>query len=30
MTGYRVASDGSLELLTSVPAAAGLTGVAAG
>jgi 6-phosphogluconolactonase len=30
VTGYRVGTDGSLELLTSVPAAAGLTGAAAG
>jgi 6-phosphogluconolactonase len=29
VTGYRVASDGSLEQVTSVPAAAGLTGAAA-
>ena len=30
VTGYRVATDGALELVTSVPAAAGLTGIAAG
>ena len=30
VTGYRVATDGGLEQVTSVPAAAGLTGVAAG
>jgi 6-phosphogluconolactonase len=30
VTGYRVATDGALELLTGVPAAAGLTGIAAG
>ena len=30
VTGYRVAVDGSLEQVTSVPAAAGLTGAAAG
>ena len=30
VTGYRVGSDGSLEPVTSVPAAAGLTGTAAG
>ena len=30
MTGYRVATDGALEQVTSVPAAAGLTGIAAG
>lgn len=30
VTGYRVADDGSLEQVTSVPAAAGLTGAAAG
>jgi 6-phosphogluconolactonase len=30
VTGYRVGSDGSLEPVTSVPAAAGLTGAAAG
>ena len=30
VTGYRVGSDGSLEQVTSVPAAAGLTGAAAG
>jgi 6-phosphogluconolactonase len=30
VTGYRVGSGGSLEQVTSVPAAAGLTGVAAG
>jgi len=30
VTGYRVAADGALEQVTSVPAAAGLTGIAAG
>jgi 6-phosphogluconolactonase len=30
VTGYRVATDGALEQVTSVPAAAGLTGIAAG
>jgi 6-phosphogluconolactonase len=30
VTGYRVGSDGALEQVTSVPAAAGLTGAAAG
>jgi len=30
VTGYRVSNDGSLEQITSVPAAAGLTGAAAG
>jgi hypothetical protein len=30
LTGYRVAGDGSLEQVTSVPASAGLTGAAAG
>jgi len=30
VTDYRVATDGALELLTSAPAAAGLTGIAAG
>jgi 6-phosphogluconolactonase (cycloisomerase 2 family) len=30
VTGYRVGTDGSLEQVTSVPAAAGLTGAAAG
>ena len=30
VTGYRVGSDGSLEQVTSVPGAAGLTGAAAG
>ena len=30
VTGYRVGTDGSLEQVTSVPAASGLTGTAAG
>jgi 6-phosphogluconolactonase len=30
VTGYRVSSDGGLEQVTSVPAAADLTGIAAG
>jgi hypothetical protein len=30
VTGYRVGSDGSLQQVASVPAAAGLTGAAAG